>query len=160
MGFVDAMGPTPIHVHVTGASSVAITFHFVEGLALAPAQGCVACCQQQDAFQLEITDSNGAQRLLNASATVTDADTITVVARQALTAGSSVVAVRYAVLDVPQCAIYNSAGLPANPFILPVETALEQTPVTVTPANSTVGKKSAPRLANRDSALQLPPMVR
>ena len=33
-----------------------------------------------------------------------------------LAAGARLIAVRYGVLDVPQCALYNSAGLPALPF--------------------------------------------
>ena len=154
MGYVDAMGPTPRTVQANTAGA-RIVFDYAEGLSIQGAQSCVSCCQQEDAFQLEVTSAGApaaGRRLVNATATVVSGDTIAFVPRETLEAGSSITAVRYALLDIPQCVIYNSAGLPANPFVLPVDKA-QQNGGPNQAQGEDVGAAPA-------TALKLPPMVR
>jgi hypothetical protein len=157
MGFVDAMGPVPSRARAA-SKGVNIAFDYAEGLFLEGAQSCVECCQQRDAFQLEIVTGNGEKRLVNASAAVTGTSMVTVTPQEALTTGSTIVAVRYAVIDVPQCVIYNSAGMPSNPFVLSVEAAAaEMMPFGLAHADS---KKVSSGSVEQAPALKLPPMVR
>lgn len=157
MGFVDAMGPAPSRARAA-SKGVEIAFDYAEGLFLEGAQSCVECCQQHDAFQLEIVTGNGERRLVNATAAVSGTNMVTVTPQGAVATGSTIVAVRYAVIDVPQCVIYNSAGIPSNPFVLSVEAAAaEMMSFGLARADS---KKVSLGSAEQDPALKLPPMVR
>lgn len=108
-----------------------IFFNNAAGLSLLPAQGCVGCCNQSrealrepsTPFLFEVM--NRAGNWLPAIGSVSGQQTVDIVPLNNVTceAGHSrnnslcwLSGVRSAVLDIPQCALYNEAGLPAAPF--------------------------------------------
>ena len=105
--------------------TVEITLDRAEGVSLAPAQGCVRCCDQSvdpearaDAGSLfEVANRRG--KWLPATGEL-DAQGKLVVRPRSTVSGGWVSAVRYAVVDEPQCVLYGPSGLPALPFELPL----------------------------------------
>jgi hypothetical protein len=114
-----------------------VTFAHAGGLALLPAQGCFHCCNQTAAppkgqvgsgeWLFEVANRRGEWLPAIGGQVDPATGTMRVTPLTNVTCpmpkGSSscwLAAVRYAVVDVPQCAIYNTAELPASQFELPV----------------------------------------
>jgi hypothetical protein len=106
-----------------------LTLTHAAGLALLPAQGCYAfcCAGQNESAGLEnlvfqVANHKGVW-LPAAGAVAPDGATLVVTPFSPVTCGATfcwLASVRYAVVDVPECALYNEAMLPALPFELPV----------------------------------------
>ena len=117
---VDAAGFPHVHIAMGHAA----------GLALRPAQGCIQCCNntprtRTTPYLFEVANRKG--RWLAAAGAVLQTAEGPIVEVTPLTNVTCaraddcwVSAVRYAVLDIPQCALYNTAELPAAPFQFPV----------------------------------------
>ena len=117
---------------VTHLPSAVLTLTHAAGLALLPAQGCFAfCCagQHNKSIGLENLVFQVANRhgvwLPAAGVVAPDEATLIVTPFSPVTCpqaqgGCWLASVRYAVVDVPECALYNEAMLPALPFELPV----------------------------------------
>lgn len=96
------------------------------GLELAPAQGCVQCCDQDKLLYegqrhlFEVANRRGTW--LPAVGTVSGRGDLTRVIVRAKTnvTGDWLKAVRFAVMDIPQCVLYNYLELAAAPFSFPV----------------------------------------
>jgi len=112
-----------------------VTFAHAGGLALQPAQGCFHCCNQTSEppatrvvgageYLFEVANRRGDWLPAVGKQVDETQGTIKVVPNTNVTCTSPsqcwLAAVRYAVMDVPQCALYNSAQLPAGQFQLPV----------------------------------------
>eukprot|EP00038_Savillea_parva_P010227 m.188751 g.188751 ORF g.188751 m.188751 type:complete len:631 (-) comp17530_c0_seq1:51-1943(-) len=92
-------------------------------LTLTGTQQCIVCCEQ-DEYQPNSTYSpfqvaNHKGIWLPARASVVDTSTV-IVTPYPQVPHDWIAAVRYQVVDVPQCAMYNAAGVPAFPFELPL----------------------------------------
>ena len=118
---------------VTHLPSAAVTLTHAAGLALLPAQGCFEfCCDGQhnasaglDNLVFQVANRRG-MWLPAEGAVAPDGATLVVTPFSPVTCKSAdadgcwLAAVRYAVVDIPECALYNAAQLPALPFELPV----------------------------------------
>eukprot|EP00730_Choanoeca_flexa_P006135 TRINITY_DN12091_c0_g2_i3.p2 TRINITY_DN12091_c0_g2~~TRINITY_DN12091_c0_g2_i3.p2 ORF type:complete len:900 (+),score=153.83 TRINITY_DN12091_c0_g2_i3:3886-6585(+) len=109
MGYVDAMPPTVADVTTSG-NTVAIAMDYAEGLSLAPAQGCVACCSNLSQTFRGLVNDKWESLTATLDGRVLELDT---------DAGLPTV-VQYAVQDVPQCVLYNNQGFASSPFALNV----------------------------------------
>jgi hypothetical protein len=94
------------------------------GLKLVPGQGCARCCNQTATpdlpapFQIQ---SDRGEWLPAIGSMAADGTVLVVPAGSARAVNHDWVrGVRYAMLDEPECVLYNSADLPALPFELPV----------------------------------------
>ena len=111
-----------------GKLSPTVTIHMdpahSEGMVLAPGQGCERCCNQtaSDKQPAPFQVQNDRGEWLPAIGTMQkDRSVLVVPAGSARTVGHDwLFGVRYAMIDEPQCVLYNSASLPALPFQLPV----------------------------------------
>lgn len=96
------------------------------GLILAPAQGCVQCCDQDRLLYkgqrhlFEVANRHGKWLPAHGSVVGSGNAMRVVVRPKTNVTGTWLAAVRFAALDIPQCALYNSAELPAAPFEFPV----------------------------------------
>lgn len=98
---------------------VLLTMTHADGLVLAPAQGCVQCCEQKG-YLFKVANQKGIWFPAIGDVLKTNPTATVVVVPLSNVTISSIIAVQFAVQDVPQCALYNSAQLPAVPFSLPV----------------------------------------
>ncbi len=108
---------------------VDIAMDHAAGLRLSPAQGCVQCCDQSVTRTPTTPTLFGVQNRkgvwLNATGQVipdpaNPAQSIVRVSPASNVTGDWILSVRYAVLDIPQCALYNDAEIPAAQFDFPV----------------------------------------
>ena len=124
----------------TGLPRARVRLFRAGGLALLPAQGCFAYCCRQSPAPGSFTDTAPAQLSgtqlpttpwavfevanrkggwLPATGAVDAAGELVITPRCNVT-GKWLSQVRYAALDIPECALYNQDMLPALPFELPV----------------------------------------
>lgn len=123
----STMGPlvqaAKVQLDSGGLPFVVLNMKEGAGLALLPVQRCIICCAQApngiNATYSPFQVSNRAGKWLPAVGEVNPGSTLTV-RPVATVKGSWVTAVRYNVIDVPQCALYNEDGIPAFPFQLPL----------------------------------------
>jgi hypothetical protein len=115
-----------------------VSFAHAGGLALRGAQRCFHCCDQaatppvgqvgHGEYLFEVANRKGVWMPAAGGSVDPVSGTIKVFPNTTVTCKSAescwLAAVRYAVLDVPQCALYNAADLPASQFELPVPWAL------------------------------------
>ena len=97
---------------------------YSEGLTLAKGQGCQRCCNQTASHDLpapfEVQNDRG-DWLPAIGSMQPDGTVLVVPAGAARKVGHDwLFGVRYAMIDEPQCVLYNSASIPALPFQLPV----------------------------------------
>ena len=134
LGGEEFSGPIVVSIKKTPFSAgrsptVTITMDHAKGISLSPGQGCVQCCNQtadplrgsRGAAVFEVANRRGVW--LPAIGRMTpDGHTVEVVpaGHAGTVANDWLAAVRYAMIDEPQCVLYNSASLPALPLQLPV----------------------------------------
>merc|ERR1740121_185610 len=93
---------------------------------LAKSQGCVQCCDQHSSLYagqrhlFEVANRKGKWLPAIGSVSSQGGRTRVIIRPTSNVTGTWLSAVRFAVLDVPQCSLYNSAELPAAPFEFPV----------------------------------------
>merc|ERR1712130_562955 len=127
-----------IEYHVLEKPKVMLTMGHADGLFIGPAQGCVQCCEQPQIMELnpkykyqqllinnghlfEVSNRKGIWFPAVGAILMTKKSPPTVIVTPVSNVtGPWISAVRFAVQDIPQCALYNSAQLPAVPFSLPV----------------------------------------
>ena len=104
-----------------------ITFTHGLGLTLRGAQGCFHCCNQTSPGPMESTRKDYAFEVANrkgdwlpATGEVQPDGTLVVTPHSPVTSNGWLSAVRYAVMDIPQCILYNDAEIPASAFEFPV----------------------------------------
>merc|ERR1711957_555445 len=98
--------------------SIELTVVNADGLHWNGTKQCTICCGIL-AYPMQIQVSSGAWKYTNARDVLFGKSTMTISGRWAPGWGPfKPVAIRYALEDFPQCAIFNSAGLPAPPFNL------------------------------------------
>ena len=127
-GGEEYSGPIVRSITVTppkdGLSPTAtLVLDHANGLSLSPGQGCVQCCNQTAVLNkvavFEVSNRRGIWLPAVGSLRL-DGSVEVVPAGHARTVSSDWLAgVRYAMIDEPQCVLYNSASLPALPFQLP-----------------------------------------
>ena len=141
-------GPVVASIAVTiqgpGSLPVAeVTFAHAAALALLPAQGCFHCCNQTapppkghagaGEWLFEVANHRG-EWLPARAAVIEGSSPPTIAVRPVTTVPCKtprqcwLAAVRYAVNDLAQCALYNAAELPASQFQLPVPWTTPVTP--------------------------------
>lgn len=104
--------------------------HIGSKLKLQPAQGCIQCCNQTarrspaDATVFQVANRLG--EWLDAIATLDPgSDDSIIVTPNTKVTGNWLSGVRFGFLDIPQCAPYNTQGLPAGQFSFPVPYAAQ-----------------------------------
>ena len=136
--YTEWSGPTVANTTLkinnsTHTPYVELSFNHADGLALLPAQGCFHCCNQTSpppakavgAGEWLFEVANHAGNWLPAvGSAVAGLGRVRVTPMTTVPCKSPgacwLAGVRYAVIDVPQCALYNTASLPASQFELPV----------------------------------------
>eukprot|EP00756_Hemistasia_phaeocysticola_P055404 Hpha_TRINITY_DN31340_c0_g1::TRINITY_DN31340_c0_g1_i1::g.194455::m.194455/K05970/SIAE; sialate O-acetylesterase len=109
--------------HLSDQRPVAeVTFSHAAGLGLRPAQHCIRCCKQLDTRTPDTPTvfevANRAGKWFKATGSVSEG--VLRVEPAVNVTGNWLSAVRYAMLDVPECVLYNSIAVSAGPFEIPV----------------------------------------
>jgi len=95
-------------------TTISVSFVYAEGLCLKDTRNCTECCAGAgDVLQARV-----------AGVWVNGSDLSVKGGRLTGRVAGMPTAVRYAYANYPQCALYNSDGLPAGPFVMDLDTAL------------------------------------